>query len=249
MSTTQTQSQAALVAANMFSLAGGDLHVSYSTRGIDGKPHFSYQDPSRSLSFTGDEIRTMEGDLATVVSVTIVRTVDAGSTSFSPGAARERGALRQCFHPHGRHHHASCVLDRPGAQSRSTRFLLRDGTARHRLKRRVLIRTNIASCVALVSGHRARSSRAERRACRIVVAANPTERTRRSSIHGNGLPRALPLDHARQRLPRLRVDRSPRHGVIRLPVCPRHKLSRPPLVQCAFLSSICRCRRVAGSVF
>ena len=83
MSTTQTQPQPALVAANMFSLAGGGLHVSYSTRGIDGKPHFSYQDPSRSLSFTGDEIRTTEGDLATVVSVTIVRTVDAGSTSFS----------------------------------------------------------------------------------------------------------------------------------------------------------------------
>jgi hypothetical protein len=87
MSTTQTQSaprpQVALVAANMFSLAGGGLHVSYSTSGIDGKPHFSYQDPSRSLSFSGDEIRTMEGDLATVVSVTIVRTVDAGSTSFS----------------------------------------------------------------------------------------------------------------------------------------------------------------------
>jgi len=87
MSTTQTQSaaqpQATLVAANMFSLAGGGLHVSYSTSGIDGKPHFSYQDPTRSLSFSGDEIRKMEGDLATVVSVTIVRTVDAGSTSFS----------------------------------------------------------------------------------------------------------------------------------------------------------------------
>jgi hypothetical protein len=87
MSTTQTQSaaqpQVALVAANMFSLAGGGLHVSYSTSGIDGKPHFSYQDSLRSLSFSGDEIRKMEGDLATVVSVTIVRTVDAGSTSFS----------------------------------------------------------------------------------------------------------------------------------------------------------------------
>jgi hypothetical protein len=89
MSSTQTQSpaqaQAAapLVAANMFSLTGGGLHVSYSTSGIDGKPHFSYQDATRSLSFSGDEIRKLEGDLATVVSVTIVRTVDAGSTSFS----------------------------------------------------------------------------------------------------------------------------------------------------------------------
>lgn len=87
MSTTQTQPaaqvQSAFVAANMFSLAGGGLHVSYSTSGIDGKPHFTYQDANRSLSFAGDEIRVVECDLATVVSVTIVRTVDAGSTSFS----------------------------------------------------------------------------------------------------------------------------------------------------------------------
>src|SRR3954471_17936592 len=88
MSTTQTQSaaqpQAALVAANMFSLAGGGLHVSYSTTGIDGKPHFSYQDSLRTLSFRGDEIRVAEVvDLGTVVSVTIARTIDSGSTTFS----------------------------------------------------------------------------------------------------------------------------------------------------------------------
>jgi hypothetical protein len=84
--TTQTQSaqaQVVLVAANMITVAGGGLHVSYSTSGIDGKPHLSYQDPMRSLSFTGDEIRRVECDLGAVVSVTIVRTVDSGSTSFS----------------------------------------------------------------------------------------------------------------------------------------------------------------------
>jgi hypothetical protein len=87
MSTTLTQapvqSPTANIAANMFNVAGGGLNVSYSTSGIDGKPHVSYQDATRSLSFTGDEIRMMEGDLGTVVSVTIVRTIDSGSTSFS----------------------------------------------------------------------------------------------------------------------------------------------------------------------
>jgi hypothetical protein len=67
----------------MFAVAGGGLHVSYSTSGIDGKPHLSYQDPMRALSFTGDQIRRVEGDLGAVVSVTIVTTPDAGSTSFS----------------------------------------------------------------------------------------------------------------------------------------------------------------------
>ena len=88
MSTTLTQAPVqapvANIAANMFDLAGGGLHVSYSTSGIDGKPHMSYQDATRSLSFTGDDIRKMDGgDLGTVVSVTIMRTIDAGSTSFS----------------------------------------------------------------------------------------------------------------------------------------------------------------------
>lgn len=73
----------ALVAANMFSVTGGGLHVSYSITSIDGKPRLSYQDSTRSLSFTGDQVRRVGGDLGAVVSVTIVTTPDAGSTSFS----------------------------------------------------------------------------------------------------------------------------------------------------------------------
>ncbi|HEX4171664.1 MAG TPA: hypothetical protein VHY82_04225 [Acetobacteraceae bacterium] len=88
MSTTEARPaeqshQTQFVAANMFNFAGGGLHVSYSTSGIDGKPHLSYQDGFRSLSFSGNEIRAIECDLGTLLSVTIVRTVDAGSTSFS----------------------------------------------------------------------------------------------------------------------------------------------------------------------
>jgi hypothetical protein len=87
MSATQTQSATtalpAFVPANMFSLTGGGLHIGYSTTSIDGKPRMTYQNPMRSLSFQGDEIRKVEGDLGTVVSVTIVRTIDSGSTTFS----------------------------------------------------------------------------------------------------------------------------------------------------------------------
>jgi len=86
-STSQMQSaapaQVTLVAANMFAVAGGGVNASYSTSGIDGKPHVSYQDAMRSLSFTGDQIRRVDCDLGAVISVTIVPTVDAGSTSFS----------------------------------------------------------------------------------------------------------------------------------------------------------------------
>lgn len=72
------------IAPNTFSLAGGGLHVSFSTTGFDGQPHLDYQDPQRTLNFRGDAIRIVPvPDLGTVVSVTLALTVDSGSTTFS----------------------------------------------------------------------------------------------------------------------------------------------------------------------
>ena len=153
--TTQTQSaqaQVVLVAANMITVAGGGLHVSYSTSGIDGKPHLSYQDPMRSLSFTGDEIRRVECDLGAVVSVTIVRTVEFRLDELQPtGAACERPTVRQRVPLHGGYHHASCLLDRTGIQSGAARFLPRDPIAGHGIERRVLIGPSMAPSTASCS--------------------------------------------------------------------------------------------------
>jgi hypothetical protein len=70
-------------APNLYQLTGRQLHITYSTSGVDGKPHFSYQDAQQSHDFAGDEIRVVECDLGSVVSVYILRTFDSGSTSFS----------------------------------------------------------------------------------------------------------------------------------------------------------------------
>lgn len=59
------------------------MHVSYSTTGIDGKAYMTYQDQQHTLNFKGDEIRTVETDLGTIVSVTIQSTPDVGFTTFS----------------------------------------------------------------------------------------------------------------------------------------------------------------------
>lgn len=72
-----------LLAPNMYQLSGGHLHVTYSTTSINGKPHFSYQDGSQTLSFTGNQIRQTKTEIGTLVSVTIHMTVDSGSTEFS----------------------------------------------------------------------------------------------------------------------------------------------------------------------
>ena len=69
--------------ANLYQLSGDGRHVMVALNGIDGKPHFSYQDAHQTLTFQGDEIRQLDGDLGLVASVSIRRTVDQGSTSFS----------------------------------------------------------------------------------------------------------------------------------------------------------------------
>ncbi len=68
---------------NIYQLQGQQLHIVYSISGIDSQPHFDYQDASQTLHFKGDEIRTIELEIGTLVTITIQLTVDAGSTSFS----------------------------------------------------------------------------------------------------------------------------------------------------------------------
>ena len=75
--------QTPTVTPNLFQLSGHHLHVTYSPSGMDGKPNMTYQDQHQSKSFKGDEIRTVECDLGTLVSVTLRIMPDVGSTSLS----------------------------------------------------------------------------------------------------------------------------------------------------------------------
>jgi hypothetical protein len=68
---------------NQYQLSGKHLHISYSTSGFDGRPHFTYQDQQQTLGFSGDEIRTAESEIGTLVTVTIRLSIDTGGTSFS----------------------------------------------------------------------------------------------------------------------------------------------------------------------
>ena len=73
-----------MIAPNLYNLSGGGVHVTYSTTGVAGQPHLTYHDAFRNLSFSGNQIRAVNvPDLGTVVSVTILLTVDTGSTTFS----------------------------------------------------------------------------------------------------------------------------------------------------------------------
>lgn len=78
------QSPGETATATTFDVSSDGLHVTYTSAGPDGQPHLTLVSAARDLSFTGDQIRTaVSPDLGTLVSVTIWRTVDAGSTSFT----------------------------------------------------------------------------------------------------------------------------------------------------------------------
>jgi hypothetical protein len=75
---------------NQYHLNGGGISVSYYPDGFGppvvdrGRLLFVYQDAHRSQSYFSDEVRTVKvDDLGMVVSVTLVESVDTGSTTFS----------------------------------------------------------------------------------------------------------------------------------------------------------------------
>jgi hypothetical protein len=80
-----SQQQAAQLALpDLYELHGGGISVTYHPLFVGGVPALTYQDAHRTLHFRGDQIRKVEvPDLGTVISVTLVMTVDTGSTTFS----------------------------------------------------------------------------------------------------------------------------------------------------------------------
>jgi hypothetical protein len=87
MSQAQEQPQAISAAAgnapDLFQFEHNGLHISCSTSSISGKPLFNYKDAQQEQSFSGDEIRTQETELGTLVTVSVKKTVDTGYTSLT----------------------------------------------------------------------------------------------------------------------------------------------------------------------
>jgi hypothetical protein len=72
------------LAPTVYDVSGDGLHVTYATATADGTPRLTFVGPFGELDFSGPEIRTVAyGDVGTLVSVTIQRTIDTGSTSFT----------------------------------------------------------------------------------------------------------------------------------------------------------------------
>jgi hypothetical protein len=85
-----------IVTPDLYQLTGSHIHITYTTSSVDGTPTMTYQDPYQGMAFSDDEIRRVECDLGTLVSVTLPMTVDAGAASLSvliPRMRIEQGTL------------------------------------------------------------------------------------------------------------------------------------------------------------
>ncbi|MDF5706305.1 MAG: hypothetical protein PUP90_01170 [Nostoc sp. S4] len=68
---------------DLYQLQGQNVNVTYSTTSFDGKPRLSYKDQQRTLEFVGDEIRSQEVEIGTLVTVTLYKTRNNGYVTFS----------------------------------------------------------------------------------------------------------------------------------------------------------------------
>ena len=67
-----------------YQVSGGGISVVYLPTGAGGVAHLQYQDSLRNMNFSGDQIRRVDvPDVGSIVSVTLILTVDSGSTTFS----------------------------------------------------------------------------------------------------------------------------------------------------------------------
>jgi hypothetical protein len=73
-----------IISPNFYKLCGGGICLTYYPSITPGLPQFIYQDSHGRRQFTYDQIRSVEvPDVGTIVSITLLLTVDNGSTTFS----------------------------------------------------------------------------------------------------------------------------------------------------------------------
>jgi len=69
--------------ANQFDLSGKGYRISYATTSIAGVPLFQFEGHGVSHSFKGEEIRAVDTELGTLVTVTLETVPDLETVTFS----------------------------------------------------------------------------------------------------------------------------------------------------------------------
>ncbi|QRN95114.1 hypothetical protein JRI60_39480 [Archangium violaceum] len=72
-----------IVLPNQFELAGKGISLSFSTTSITGQPLLHYKDARHEVNARGDEIRQVETEIGTLVTITLEPDADAGALLFT----------------------------------------------------------------------------------------------------------------------------------------------------------------------
>ena len=73
----------AAVSPNMYELMGAGVKITYSTTGFSGIAQLNYQDPSRNLQFSGEQIRVTPTEIGQMVTVTLEQIPDLKTVTYS----------------------------------------------------------------------------------------------------------------------------------------------------------------------
>jgi hypothetical protein len=85
-----SESPSTPIEPNQFELLGRGISISFSRTSITGDPLFHYQDACREVNARGDDIRQVETEIGTLVTITLEPDADAGSLLFTVLIPRAR---------------------------------------------------------------------------------------------------------------------------------------------------------------
>ncbi|GAC1423475.1 MAG: hypothetical protein PVS3B3_12890 [Ktedonobacteraceae bacterium] len=77
------QSSAQHVEPNLFELSNDEMQITYSSTSFTGQAQLNYHTHASVLTFQGQDIRVEKSELGTLVTVSIIRTVDTGYSSLT----------------------------------------------------------------------------------------------------------------------------------------------------------------------
>jgi hypothetical protein len=88
------------ITPNQFELRAGGIQIVYSTSSIAGNAQLSFTKGRKTLNFTGKEIRVMDVNIGSLVTVTLAMVPDESFTTFSfllPAINLAKQSARQSF--------------------------------------------------------------------------------------------------------------------------------------------------------
>ena len=91
------------VTPNEYRLHNQGVKVTYVTNNFQGGPTFTYDD-GKAKTFRGPDVRILQTEIGNLVSVTLLETIDTGSTSYSvliPIISLPNTTANQKFHTAG----------------------------------------------------------------------------------------------------------------------------------------------------